>query len=100
MASSKGREQKAYCAGTTAAGQDCRRIVGPEDYCHQHQLETPAVVEPGFQGNAGGLSSGGGRFVALPGNCAALTFDLVLVTRNISDVQGLGAQLLNPFEDG
>ena len=28
----------------------------------------------------------------------ALTFDLVLVTRNISDVQGLGAQLLNPFE--
>ena len=29
----------------------------------------------------------------------ALTYGMTLVTRNISDVQGLGAQLLNPFGD-
>lgn len=37
VASDKKRGQKAYCAGITAAGQDCRRIVGQEDYCRQHQ---------------------------------------------------------------
>ena len=47
MASTKGSEQKAHCAGVTAAGQDCRRLVGPEERCHQHQhqLRTPASAD-------------------------------------------------------
>ena len=45
MASDKKQGQKAYCAGITAAGQDCRRIVGQEDYCHQHQPKVQMAAD-------------------------------------------------------
>ncbi len=48
MASDKKQGQKAYCAGMTAAGQDCRRSVGPKYYCHQHQSQMPAADYAGL----------------------------------------------------
>jgi hypothetical protein len=36
---------------------------------------------------------GAGKLLA----ATAIAHDLVLVTRNVADVDGLGAQLLNPF---
>ena len=45
MALDKKRGQKAYRAGMTAAGPDCQRSVGPEDYCPQHQLQIPAAAD-------------------------------------------------------
>ena len=45
MVSGKEQGQKSHCAGVTAAGQDCRRLVGPEECCHQHQRKTPAAGE-------------------------------------------------------
>lgn len=45
MASDKKRRQKAYRAGMTAAGPDCRRSVGPEDYCRQHQPKMPPAAD-------------------------------------------------------